>query len=41
MVLGFYPGAGPSEHRYGTAAAFDQARVAFEAAWREYPPKRT
>jgi hypothetical protein len=38
---GFYPGSNPGEQQYGTAADFDAARSAFEAAWREYLPKRT
>jgi hypothetical protein len=38
---GFYPGSDPGEQRYGTAATFDEARIAFEAAWRDYLPSRT
>jgi hypothetical protein len=38
---GFYPGSDPGEHRVGTAATFAEARTAFEAAWREYLPRRT
>jgi hypothetical protein len=38
---GFYRGSNPGEQRYGTAATFDQARAAFEAAWRDYLPSRT
>jgi hypothetical protein len=38
---GFYPGSNPGEHRNGTAASFEEARAAFEAAWRDYLPKRT
>jgi hypothetical protein len=38
---GFYPGSKPSEERYGTAPRFDDARVAFAAAWRVYLPLRT
>ena len=38
---GFYPGSNPGEQRYGHAANFEAARAAFEAAWREYLPKRT
>jgi hypothetical protein len=30
---GFYPGLHPGQHRYGSAATFDQARADFEAAW--------
>jgi hypothetical protein len=40
-ICGFYPGSNPSEDRHGTAATFETARAAFEAAWREYLPKRT
>jgi hypothetical protein len=38
---GFYPGSEPGEYRQGTAATFEAARDAFEAAWREYLPKRS
>ena len=38
---GFYPGSHPGEQRGGTAGTFDQARAAFEAAWRVYLPKRS
>jgi hypothetical protein len=38
---GFYPGSNPGEQRYGRAASFEAARAAFEAAWREYLPKRS
>jgi hypothetical protein len=38
---GFYPGSKPGDDRSGTAATFDEARFAFEAAWREYLPKRS
>jgi hypothetical protein len=38
---GFYPGSHPREYTSGTAAAFDQARAAFEAAWRVFLSKRT
>jgi hypothetical protein len=38
---GFYPGSRPGECTGGTAADFDQARTAFEAAWRVFLPKRT
>jgi hypothetical protein len=37
---GFYPGSNPGDDRHGTAASFDAARAAFEAAWRDYLPKR-
>jgi hypothetical protein len=29
----FYPGLHPGQHRYGTAATFDEARAGFEVAW--------
>jgi hypothetical protein len=38
---GFYPGSNPGEHRNGSAQSFEAARAAFEAAWRDYLPKRT
>ena len=38
---GFYPGSNPGDDRHGTAASLDAARAAFEAAWREYLPKRS
>src|SRR5438552_4737055 len=38
---GFYPGSHPGEQKSGTAATFDDGRAAFEAAWRDYLPKRT
>jgi len=38
---GFYPGSEPGEQRYGRAASFEAARAAFEAAWREYLPRRS
>jgi hypothetical protein len=38
---GFSPGENPGDRRTGTAATFDQARAAFEMAWREYLPQRT
>jgi hypothetical protein len=38
---GFYPGSNPGKQRCGHAASFEAARAAFEAAWREYLPKRT
>jgi hypothetical protein len=41
FVCGFYPGSNPGDERHGTAATFEAARAAFEAAWREYLPKRT
>jgi hypothetical protein len=38
---GFYPGSNPGECTAGTAVTFDQARAAFEAAWRVFLAKRT
>jgi hypothetical protein len=38
---GFYPGSNPGEASYGTAASFDAARIAFEAAWSVFLAKRT
>lgn len=38
---GFYPGAAPGECTSGTAATFQQARRAFEAAWLAFLSKRT
>ena len=38
---GFYPGSHPGESVHGTAPTFEDARAAFEAAWRDYLPKRT
>jgi hypothetical protein len=40
-VCGFYRGSNPGDDRHGTAASFEAARAAFEAAWRDYLPKRT
>jgi hypothetical protein len=40
-ICGSYPGSNPGDERHGTAANFEVAREAFEAAWREYLPKRT
>jgi hypothetical protein len=40
-ICGFYPGSHPGEHQSGTAATFDQARAAFEAAWRVFLANRT
>jgi hypothetical protein len=36
---GFYPGGMPGEQRCGRAVNFEDARAAFEAAWRDYLPK--
>jgi hypothetical protein len=41
LHCGFYPGSDPGEQRYGRAASFDAARSAFEAAWRDYLPRRS
>jgi hypothetical protein len=38
---GFYPGSVPGEHRNGSAPSFEQARAAFEVAWRPYLARRT
>jgi hypothetical protein len=38
---GFYPLTHRHEHAEGTAASFNQARDAFEAAWKAYLPKCT
>jgi hypothetical protein len=38
---GFYPGSEPGDWTSGTAASFDQARLAFESAWRVLLTKRT
>ena len=38
---GFYPGSHPREYTSGIAATFDQARAAFEAAWRVFLSHRT
>jgi hypothetical protein len=35
-----YPGSEPGECTSGTAATFDQARAAFESAWRLFRSKR-
>ena len=40
-ICGFYPGSKPEDERYGTAASFEAARAAFEAAWRDYLSRRT
>jgi hypothetical protein len=37
----FCDNAKPGEDRNGVAASFDEAREAFEIAWREYLPKRS
>ena len=38
---GFYPGSRPGECAAGTAATFDEARSAFEAAWQVFLAKCT
>ena len=40
-ACGFYPGSDPSEHARGIAKSFEQARGAFEIAWRHFLVKRT
>jgi hypothetical protein len=41
VALRILSGQQSGEQRYGTAASFEAARAAFEAAWRGYLPKRT
>src|ERR1700733_7963523 len=36
---GFYPGLHPGQHRYGTAASFEEARIGFEADWEDILPE--
>jgi hypothetical protein len=38
---GFYPGSEPGEIQSDTAATFEEARAAFELAWRVFLSKRT
>jgi hypothetical protein len=38
---GFYPGSDLADHARGIAETFDQARGAFEAAWRVFLARRT
>jgi hypothetical protein len=38
---GFYPGSRPGGCSSGSAASFEEARAAFEAAWRAFLAKRT
>jgi hypothetical protein len=40
-ACGFYPGSNPGDGSNGTAATFDAARTAFEAAWSVFLAKRT
>jgi hypothetical protein len=35
----FYPGLRLGQHRYGTAASFDEARAALEADWKALLPE--
>jgi len=39
--VGFYPGMEPRARRSGSAATFDEARAAFEGAWRQLEPTLT
>jgi hypothetical protein len=39
--VGFYPGSTPGECTSGTAASFEEARSAFETAWRVFLSNRT
>jgi hypothetical protein len=41
MALRGLSGPQSGEQRYGRAASFEAARAEFEAAWREYLPKRS
>lgn len=36
---GFYPGLHPGQHRYGTAATFEEARAGFETDWQSLQPE--
>ena len=36
---GFYPGLHPGQHRSGTASGFDDARIGFEADWKDLLPE--
>jgi hypothetical protein len=38
---GFYPGSRPGECTGGTGASFEEARAAFETAWRVFLSNRT
>ena len=40
-ACGFYPGSHPSEHARGITETFDQARGAFEIAWRYFLARHT
>lgn len=39
--LGFYPGTEPGAQRHGSAATFETARAAFDAAWQQLAPTMT
>ena len=41
MRCGFYPGSRPRECTNGTAETFEEARAAFETAWRVFLAART
>jgi hypothetical protein len=41
IALRVLSGPQSGEQRYGRAASFEAARAEFEAAWREYLPKRS
>lgn len=38
---GFYPGSNPGEIKGGSTDTFDEARIAFEKAWRVFASTRT
>ncbi len=40
-ACGFWPGADPQEHKGGIAWSFEEARDAFECAWRVFLANRT
>jgi hypothetical protein len=40
-ICGFYPGSEPGEQTTGTGATFEEARTAFDEAWRIFLSKRT
>jgi hypothetical protein len=40
-ICGFYPGTEPGEHKNGSAASFEIARVEFEVAWEALLARRT
>jgi hypothetical protein len=41
VALRLLPRSNPGEQRFGTAATFEAARAALEAAWRDYLTKRS